>query len=79
MSTPDNFTSLIGVKWTKQKMIKVHEMMWNNYLEQILNNTVGFSNKEKIKRINEGFNWYNHVRNLCNNNDIAFKKKERKK
>jgi hypothetical protein len=70
----DNFTPLVGVKWTKQRMIKVHEMMWNNYLEQI-----GMLDQEKIKRLNESYNWISHVRKLCNDNDIAFKKKEKNK
>lgn len=79
MSTQNNFTSLVGVKWTKNSMLKVHDMMWNNYIDEMLNKHQANYNEEVIRRINESYNWIRHIRKLCNNNDIAFKKKEEKK
>ncbi len=77
MTDDQNFTPLVGVKWTKQRMLKVHDMLLHSYLDDMLNQ-VRYSNTETVRRIGESYNWINHVRKLCNNNDITFKKKERK-
>ena len=76
MSIEHNISPLIGVKWTKPRMIKVHDMLLNNYIDGMMNQ-VRFSDQEKIKRIQDSYNWIKHIRNLCMNNDIAFKKKKK--
>lgn len=73
----NNFTPLVGVKWTKQRMLKVHDMMWTNYLNKIID--IKLSYEEKYRRLNDMSTWIYHIRNLCNNNDIAFKKNDKRK
>lgn len=73
------YTKLVGVKWTKQRMLKIHDMLLNKYIDEMVNKTIGMSDHEKIKRITISYNWIKRIRDLCNNNDIAFKKEEKKK
>jgi hypothetical protein len=77
MTKENNFTSLVGVKWNKKSMIKVHDMMWNSYCEKLLK-TKRLSLKEKHKRFDYTKDWMNNINWLCLTNDIAFKKKEDK-
>ena len=74
----DNFTSLVGVKWTAGSMKKVHDMMWNSYTEKLLK-TRRLSLKEKHKRFDYTKDWMNHINWLCLTDDISFKKNDRKK
>ena len=72
------YTPLVGVKWTKQRMLKVHDLMWSKYMGDMMKQKK-FSKKETIKRIDNSWNWIGHIRHLCIANDIAFKKKDKKK
>jgi hypothetical protein len=73
----EQYTPLVGTKWTKARMLKVHDMLLSSYIDDMLNQ-VRFSNTETVRRMKISCNWIKRIRELCNNNDIAFKKKEDK-
>jgi len=70
----DNFTTLVGVKWTHESMLQVHQTMWETYVSKLLNSK-RISKKEKNKKIDLIYEWFNLIHNLCINKELAIKKK----
>jgi len=70
----DNFTTLVGVKWTSETMIKVHEIMWDSYIKKLLNSKK-LRKGDKVKRLSDMYYWFGLIHDMCINKELAFKKK----
>lgn len=69
----DNFTSLVGVKWSHESISKIHFKMFYKFLKQI-QQTKKFTEEEKEKRIRDMLEWFTLIENLCINKELTIKK-----
>ena len=66
------YTPIPFAKWTHSSMLKIHEQMWSNYLEQFLSsdeypNIINYE-------IDKMLEWFQLIERLCINKGLTIKK-----
>ena len=72
MSKKIDYTPLVGLKWTHERLSKIHFIMFSKFLKQIQQSK--FTDQEKDKRIRQQLQWFTRIEQMCLAKEITIKK-----